>query len=228
MLRSCFLVGLLLVCISAYAQVPLSADNLYKGGQEAFSNAMNNQLRYPQASVNTGRTGVSVVSFRLDQRGAPSSVTILNSVDPYIDEAVTRALQSTSGNWITGTLNSQQDLVLPVVFARSMQSLENIRVPANVLKPLVVAGQEPGIAEIPNLRTDLSLAMQQVNRFMANFQSDLAMLMLNELVRTNPFNKEIRETRIYVAGIMNNQELARSDRQFVERFLVTGMDEEQE
>jgi hypothetical protein len=226
MIRKLLLLSLLCVCTIAKAQSPTSIENLYTGGQEAFYNKIKKELRYPQASFNNGRTGMALVSFTIDQQEGLTGIAVMNSIDPYIDEEVKRVLLATASKWVAGRVSGRQEFILPVLFARNEDRLKQVKVPAMVLKPVVVSA--PGLPEVENsdLKQELGLALRQVNHFMANYQSDLAMLMLNELVRTNPFNKEIRETRVHVYGQMNEAAKALQERAFVERFLAV-MDEEE-
>ncbi len=218
--------GLLFVNTYVFAQTGISVENLYRGGQEAFNSKMKKELRYPAPAVQNGRTGMALVSFSIDPKGGLTGVNIVNSVDPTIDEEVKRALLTTSANWTAGRANTRQEYILPVLFAANEASLKNIKVPATVLKPIVVTQQALPVIEGPDFPQELSLALRQGNHFMANYRSDLALLMLNELVRKNPFNKEIRETRAYVYSQMNQPDKARQERAFVDQYLVSETVEE--
>lgn len=62
-------------------------------------------VQYPGGSAHKNLLGTEVVRFEVSGTGTLSSFEVINSVSREIDEEVIRVLETTSGNWIPGTID---------------------------------------------------------------------------------------------------------------------------
>ena len=60
---------------------------------------------YPAGSAHNHLLGTEVIQFEVSPTGTLSSYQVINSVSREIDEEVIRVLETTSGNWVPGTLD---------------------------------------------------------------------------------------------------------------------------
>jgi len=66
---------------------------------------MMQHVQYPLGSANKHLLGTEVVRFEVSETGTVSSFEVINSVSREIDEEVIRVLETTSGNWVPGTID---------------------------------------------------------------------------------------------------------------------------
>jgi tetratricopeptide (TPR) repeat protein len=64
-------------------------------------------VQYPSASTHPRATGTEVVCIKITAEGMVMSCQVINSVSREIDEEVIRVLETTSGNWVPGTVNGE-------------------------------------------------------------------------------------------------------------------------
>lgn len=83
------------------------AKEIMVHGQVAVSinDYLNKHVQYPNGSAHKHLLGTEVVQFRVSETGTLSSFQVINSISPNIDEEVIRVLETTSGNWIPGTID---------------------------------------------------------------------------------------------------------------------------
>jgi len=61
-------------------------------------------IQYPEESLNNSIQGTEVIHFIVSPEGEVTSVNIVNSVSPEIDNEMLRLLKATSGNWVPAKL----------------------------------------------------------------------------------------------------------------------------
>ena len=87
-----------------------------KGGLEAF---IKDNLIYPEEALDEGISGVSIVSFTIDQTGHVTNIRILKSSgNPMLDGEAMHVIRKMP-NWIPGKVNGRNISVMqkvPVVF----------------------------------------------------------------------------------------------------------------
>lgn len=83
------------------------AKALVVHGQDAASinEYLMQHVEFPLASAQKQTMGTEVIRFKVSAEGELSSYEVINSVSPEIDEEVIRILETTSGNWIPGTID---------------------------------------------------------------------------------------------------------------------------
>ncbi len=64
-------------------------------------------LEYPQKSLECFQQGTEVVEFIVTADGKPTAFNIVNSVCQEMDEEVIRAIKTTNGKWVPGTVNGK-------------------------------------------------------------------------------------------------------------------------
>jgi TonB family protein len=70
----------------------------YPGGDRAWLQFLNRNLRYPDAAVNSGIQGTVIVQFKVTKEGKTSDFTIIQSCGKDLDEETIRVVKK-SGDW---------------------------------------------------------------------------------------------------------------------------------
>jgi TonB family protein len=83
-------------------------ETFVQGGHiESLNDYLNKMVQYPQQSVQCCLQGTEVVEFTVTSTGEVTAFNVINSVCPKIDEEVIRAIKSTGGKWMPGTVNNE-------------------------------------------------------------------------------------------------------------------------
>ena len=72
---------------------------VFKGGEEALSEFITNNLRYPAESAKNKISGTVIVEFSVGSDGSIKDIRILNSLDRYTDQEVIRVVNLMKGMW---------------------------------------------------------------------------------------------------------------------------------
>lgn len=74
---------------------------------KSINDFMQKNLEYPAEAGFWKHQGTEVVQFVITPEGKVTDFTVINSVSYEIDKEVIRVLESTSGNWMPGTINGE-------------------------------------------------------------------------------------------------------------------------
>lgn len=72
-----------------------------------IKNYLQQNIQYPENSLNCGKQGTVVVQFTVNTEGNLSDFDIINSVCPEIDNEVVQTLKTTDGMWLPGSNNGK-------------------------------------------------------------------------------------------------------------------------
>lgn len=90
----------------------------FVGGNEAMTNFLINNVKYPEKAKKAGKTGKVYVSFIVDVKGKVSNVKVVKSVDPELDAEAVRCV-SLMPDWTPGKDKGKAvsvQLILPINF----------------------------------------------------------------------------------------------------------------
>jgi TonB family protein len=62
-------------------------------------------IQYPEEALNNSVQGTALIHFLINPEGEVTSVNVVNSVSPEIDNEMLRLLKATSGNWAPAKVN---------------------------------------------------------------------------------------------------------------------------
>ncbi|UKN02153.1 energy transducer TonB [Paracrocinitomix mangrovi] len=95
-----------------------AADPEFPGGERALFDFIQNNLVYPDTSINMGHQGIVYIQFIVERDGAITNVNTLMGVDEFIDKAAEDVI-SKMPNWIPSCDNKECYRVrftLPITF----------------------------------------------------------------------------------------------------------------
>lgn len=189
--------------------VPSNSQNLAKPVEYRFLNGetglryyLTKNCAYPDNSILNNTIGFSLSAITINNFGAIENIKIINPVDQYIDKEVIRVLKSTAGFWQKcDTIFKSQTFYVQIAFTIST-SLSDLFVSTPVKSPFFI---DPVVLPVTRFSTERSL-MTQTNEFLGVKSSILvgcelyneALPYVNELIRRNPFSKELYQFRIFI------------------------------
>ncbi|MDB5126925.1 energy transducer TonB [Mucilaginibacter sp.] len=91
----------------------------FKGGVEAFGSYLGNNIKYPENERRRNIEGRVIITFVIEKDGSLSSLKVLRSVSPGLDDEALRVLKR-SPKWVPGTMMGKPMRVnysVPVNFA---------------------------------------------------------------------------------------------------------------
>lgn len=62
-------------------------------------------VQYPPEAIRRQLSGTEVIQFTVSPEGTLGSFKVMNSISPAVDREVIRVLETTSGNWVPGSVN---------------------------------------------------------------------------------------------------------------------------
>lgn len=193
----------------AQGQVAPDLNSNYKGGEEAFYRLLISQLRNKDKDA----IGVTVVSWKVEN-GKVHSTSILNSLGSSTDKEVLRVLALTEKNWV------QEDSIvqyyLPIKFKINEFDFFVDDKPDSFLEEVVLVSY--GTNTNKKFKTD-DFLVAKLNESLSEKKFENGVTILDQLILRNPFNQQIRETRVYTLNQLEKFELACQDVQFIEGFL---------
>jgi hypothetical protein len=211
-LRQLFILIMLnLVSVSLFSQKAIAPINYrYPKGQEGFTKYASRIIIYPDSSLHNLSYGLSISKISITPLGEIASIRIVNPVDKYIDAEVIRFLEKTKGKWIKcDSIEKNQVFYVQIAFKFNFSSLsfcESKSIAYNYLfiEPIVITAISFKIPE-NNVYDDKALA-EAGNTLLNEGRYRDALVIINELIKREPFNKDLYKIRILI-----NTNLGRND-----------------
>jgi len=206
---------------SQKAKLPINYR--FKNGEVGFTSFFLKNIKYPKKSIQNGTIANSITRISINPKGEIDSIFTLNPIDTIIDLEVNRVINLSRNLWKKCD-SIEHDHVFYIQIAFSLNKImPNIFDPRSnqLMKlfpdPIIITLPEPLINSPDNekepkviIPSDEALA-QKLNSYLAASDFGTALPLLNELIKRDPFNRELYKVRIMINIKSGKSELASAD-----------------
>ena len=205
----------------SYAQEEV-IDIRYKGTKLELIKLLTKNLRYPSLSQKYKSSGYSITGITITPEGRISEISTINSIDESIDENIYSALQKTKNNWLKcDTTFTNQTFYIQIIYnitTRGKRPVFNAPIidKYNFIKPIVLTAEVWKKEYLPE--TAEHIATKVGEELKKNEYSE-ALSNINELIRRNPFKKELYQLRMSINKKLNKKKMILKDVQKVQNFI---------
>jgi tetratricopeptide (TPR) repeat protein len=208
-----FCIPLTINVIAQNQPKPIEYRFLY--GETGLRDYLSRNSTFPANSILNNTIGFSLSSITINPYGAIEDIKILNPIDQFIDKEVTRVLKSSASLWQKcDTINKSQTFYIQIAFI-----IETWKSDFMILSPVRnIFFMEPVVVSVSRWTSEEAL-MFQTNELLGvksnilvncgRYQESLTFL--DELIRRNPFSKELYQFRIMVYRKIGNNDLINKD-----------------
>ena len=169
----------------------------FAGGENVLRMYLGKTITYPAEAMFMGRMGLSIAAVTVTPQGQVSAITIINSLGAPIDSEVVRVLKGTSGRWKkTQPAGDTATYYIQLRFQLNRHRFYSPDISGpNIMAPFEVTAT--GVAPNPgtHILSDGKLAHRMKEAMEASDYA-LAMNLLDEVIRRNPYNLEAYPMRI--------------------------------
>jgi tetratricopeptide (TPR) repeat protein len=194
-----FCIPLTINVIAQNQPKPIEYRFLY--GETGLRDYLSRNSTFPANSILNNTIGFSLSSITINPYGAIEDIKILNPIDQFIDKEVTRVLKSSASLW------------------QKCDTIETWKSDFMILSPVRnIFFMEPVVVSVSRWTSEEAL-MFQTNELLGvksnilvncgRYQESLTFL--DELIRRNPFSKELYQFRIMVYRKIGNNDLINKD-----------------
>jgi hypothetical protein len=219
---------LLLICISfssgLYSQkFKKPIDYRFKDGETGYISFFSKSVHFPVTAIEKGTFANSITKISINPEGGIAEITVVNPIDTIIDNEVLRVINLSKNFWKKcDSINHDQVFYIQIAF-----SLPGFK--PNLCKPksqeIMKLFPEPIIVSIPeSLLPTLSKEndskkpieksedlSERLNSNLNNEKFEDALPFLNELIKRDPFNRDLYKVRIMINVRLNRPELVNQD-----------------
>ncbi|MCX6254917.1 MAG: hypothetical protein NTV31_10650 [Bacteroidia bacterium] len=219
---------LLLACISItnslYSQkFKKPIDYRFKNGENGYISFFSKNITFPVPAIKNGTIGNSIARISLNPKGEINGLTIINPIDSIIDNEVLRVIDLSKSLWIKcDTINQDQVFYIQVAFSL-LGFQPNLCRPKTkeIMKlfpePILITLPEPLLGTLSK-EDDSKIPLKKSEELSEKANSDLdigkfdeALLFINELIKRDPFNRDLYKVRIMINIRLNRPELVDQD-----------------
>lgn len=208
------------ICAAQDTRKPI--EYRFKGGESGIIDFLGTNAKYPIRSLIDKSIGYSISSMTITPSGEPDKISIINSVDKSIDNEVIRLLKKTKNYWIqVDSIKQNQTFYFQIAFVitgnTSNAKVENpVKKNNFFVKPAVITAYAFDQTKIPI--PDDTLFIQGMNLFnQGKFKE--ALPFINDLIKRNPFNKDLYQYRMRIYSKTNRKDLLDADLQKIRNFI---------
>lgn len=188
-------------------------DYRFKGGEDRYISFFSKSISLPESAIKNGVFGNSITRISINPEGVINGITTINPIDSIVDNEVIRVIDSSQNLWKKcDTVNHDQVFYIQIVFSTS-QFIPNIFKPKSgeliklFPKPILITVN--GDLEHPFIKSrELS---EKANLDLENGKFEEALPFINELIKRDPFNRDLYKTRIMINVRLNRPERVEED-----------------
>jgi len=219
---------LLLTCISIsnslYSQkFKEPIDYRFKDGEKGYISFFSKSIHFPVTSLEKGTFANSITKITVNPDGEITEITVINPIDSTIDSEVLRVIELSKNFW-KNCDSIKHDQVFYIQIAFSLPGFQpNLCKPKS--KEIMKLFPEPiivGIPEslLPTLSKENAIKKpiekseelsERLNSNLRNEKFEEALPFLNELIKRDPFNRDLYKVRIMINIKLNRPELVNQD-----------------
>ncbi len=198
-------------------------DYRFKNGETGYVTFFSKNIRYPESAIENGTIGNSITRLSINPKGEIDSISVINPVDSLIDSEVKRAIVLSRSLWqACDTIKQDQVFYLQIAFTLK-EHKPNLFVTRS--KKLIKIFPEPVIIKLPE-PMPVKFAGEEKSRTIFVRNDDLSLILnknldagkykealipLNELIKRDPFNRDLYKVRIMINILLNYPELVAAD-----------------
>ena len=221
-MRTTFL--LIFVFLNLAGNTLIAQENVintrFKGKETGLRTLLAKNLNYPALSLEEKSIGYSITGITITPEGKIFEISTINPIDESIEKDIYRVLQMTKNKWLkSDTVSTNQTFYVQIAYALgNTPVIENpVKDKHNFIDVIVVTALGLGNDNfLPE--SDESIATKLGEALEKNKYSK-AQSYIDELIRRNPFNKELYQLRMTNSRKLNKNELIIKDIQKMQNFI---------
>lgn len=212
-LKTLIILACLSMCVINAQKKPV--DYRYKNGEKGLLEFLAKSIQYPENSFKNKSIGYSITELSISPSGEISHIKTINPIDDQIDAEIIRVLRQTKNKWKQDdTLTEDQNFYIQVAFIISgFQQNHKLTNPvhrSSFLEPIVITAM--------NFKNDPAMLPEsdeiiigKSSEHLKNNELKEALVLVSELIKRNPFNKDLYQLRMGIYKRINRSELIDND-----------------
>jgi len=195
----------------------------FQDGEKGFYEFVYENINYPETSKKNGSYGCSISRISITPTGEIDGIEIINSIDEYIDTEVTNLLMATARKWIRcDSVVKNQIYYLKIDFIFSGIQLSPLSPKSKLYSLLfldtIVVTTMATSEGIKKIYDDPTLVEASISLIKQGEYSQ-ALKLINELIKRNPFNKELYNIRMSINSSLGRIEFVNQDKDKLANFI---------
>ena len=192
----------------------------FKGEEIGLRTFLGQNLKYPVLSQQDKSIGYSITGITITPEGKIFEISTINPIDESIEKDIYRVLQMTKNKWLKcDTISTNQTFYVQIVYV--LGDSPSINNPAkdqyNFIDLVVLTALGLGNDNyLPE--SDESIATK-LGEALGKNKYGKAQSYIDELIRRNPFNKELYQLRMTNSRKLNKNDLIIKDIQKMQNFI---------
>jgi|WetSurMetagenome_2_1015567.scaffolds.fasta_scaffold390092_1 hypothetical protein len=197
-------------------------DKRYKGGEIKLKEFIEQNLEYPVNSVMNKKIGYSITGITITPAGKILEISTTNSIDDFIEKDIKRVLSLTKKSWLkSDSVSENETFYIQIAYTlsnkkKSPEIVSPVKEKYNFIEPVVITAL--GLNDSFSPATDEYVAIM-FSEYLKKKKYEDALIYIDELIRRNPFNKELYQLRISINKKLNRNDLVIRDVQKLENFI---------
>ncbi len=181
----------------------------YKGGDIELGKFLAQNLKYPVLSQEYRSVGYSITGVTIAPDGEIIEITCINPIDQFIDNNIKEVIEKSKDNWLkSDSISANQTFYIQIAYTfgstKDTPSVINpVKSNYNFIEPVVLTALLGKKDKFP--ASDEYIATKCNESINSGLYSE-ALKYIDELIKRNPFNKELYQWRISI-----NKELKQND-----------------
>ena len=205
------------ICLSQDIEKPI--DFRFQGKEIELRKFLMANLRFPSKTINSGNGGFSISSITITPKGTIDNISIINSIDEFVDLEAIRVLNSTRGLWIKcDSCMSNQTFYIQLGFNYEYKNMNDVKTDIDknykmFVGPVFVTTTGSGMPY------SFEKLIKESSKLISASKYYEALPYVNELIRRNPYSKELYQIRIMINSKIYRKDLVDEDLKKISNFI---------
>jgi hypothetical protein len=193
----------------------------FNGGELGLTEYLIQNLLYPVLSQENKSTGYSITGITITPEGEIFDISTINKIDDSIEKNIYKVLQNTKNRWLkSDTISKNQTFYIQIIYlyenSNDSPVFKLVNDKYNFLEPVVLTALGWGKTKLPETKESITTKMEE--KLKKEEYSD-ALNYINELIRRNPFSKELYQKKMSINTTLNDEHLRIEDEQKIHNFI---------
>lgn len=198
-------------------------DYRFKNGEYGYLSFFSKNITFPLQSLEKGTIGNSITRVTLNPKGEITKTEIINPIDSSIDREVFRTIDLSENLWkACDTINHNQVFYIQIAFSLSgfqpnLYRPKSKEIQSLFPEPIIITLHEQMKSELSK-EDELKIPFIKTEEISGKANSNLdigkleeALPFINELIKRDPFNRDLYKVRIMINIKLKRPELVERD-----------------
>lgn len=204
-------------------KIRLPIEYRFKNGELGYTAFFSKNILYPKRFITNGQIANSITRISVNPKGIIDSIQVVNPIDSLTDNEIINVIKLSQNFWKESDTAKKDNVFYIQIAFSTGKNMPNVFNPKTkdlmkiFLKPIIISPPESLVKSNEKYKEHedkfipSELISQRVNSLIDSGKFDVVFPFIGELIKRDPFNRELYKARIMINLKLGNNLSVTSD-----------------